>query len=234
MKYIILAGGKGSRLSKEGQAVSKPMTPIFNKPMIGRLIELLKVCKAEEILVVINKDLTDALQYLRLLSLTSSTILKIISVPSINNFFSLRQGYKALQGKFIAITVDSILPTTEFLDFVSESEKLDNQGILMGITSFVDDESPLYVNVENGVITDYHYGGEPFPSGVFVSAGVYAFSTDIMDMVCKIKEPQSLNEMQKILANNKIFKVLPFEFSKAMDVDHLSDIAKAENFLSLF
>ena len=43
--------------------------------------------------------------------------------------------------------------------------------------------------------------------------------------------PESLSDFQRILAAETDFKVVPFEFSKAMDVDCLHDQQVAEEFL---
>ena len=231
MKYIILAGGEGTRLIKEGQKASKPMTLVFNEPMIGRLFHLLRTIDAEEIVVVINENLNDAIEYLDSLKSLFPSILKIVSVPNINNFYSLSKGFEKINGRFVALTVDSIFPTNEFLKYIDSLKALKENEVLMGITGYVDDEIPLYANVSNNEIIDYRYGGRPFPTDVFVSAGIYALSTDILRDLCQIKIPESLNEMQKLLALNEKFLVTPFVFSKAMDIDHVSDIEKAERFL---
>ena len=102
---------------------------------------------------------------------------------------------------------------------------------IMGLTKFVDDESPLYAMVDaNGNISDYKYGGEPFPGDVVVSAGVYALSDDVWKAVDDCgQRPRSLSEFQKILASQTDIPVRPFYFSKAFDIDcpHDRDVAEA-------
>ena len=39
MKVVILAGGKGSRLSEYTKVIPKPMVKIFKEPIISRIIK---------------------------------------------------------------------------------------------------------------------------------------------------------------------------------------------------
>lgn len=65
MKGIILAGGKGSRLYPMTKAVSKPLIPIYDKPMVYYPLAVLLQAGCNEIMLITAPPDVDA--YKRLL-----------------------------------------------------------------------------------------------------------------------------------------------------------------------
>ena len=56
MKGVILAGGRGSRLSSLTKSIGKHLLPIYDKPMIFYPVELIKKLLIKDTLVVLNKE----------------------------------------------------------------------------------------------------------------------------------------------------------------------------------
>lgn len=233
MDYVILAGGLGSRFVKEGYDCPKPLVPIFGEPMIGRLVRLLMRNGAERIYVGANARMQPLLDYLDKLRAEG---LPVVTRPIVtdNSFCTLKCAAEGIEGRFIAMTCDAIFPENEFAEYVKVSSDAPLSTAVMGLTKFVEDESPLYACLSrDGEVIDYKYGGTPFEGEIIVSAGLYAISGEIMQTVERMDlHPESLSDFQRLLATSTPVRVIPFEFSIAFDVDNSHDRNHAEEFLT--
>lgn len=235
MNFVILAGGLGSRFVKEGYECPKPLVPLFGKPMIGLLIDNLMKCGAENIYVGANARMPQLLEYLESLRENG---LPVVTRPIVTDYSycTLKCASEGIEGKFVALTCDAIMPPAEFRKYVEAVEQAPDDEAVMGLTRFVEDESPLYAKLSDaGEVIDYKYGGDPFEGDIIVSAGVYGLSGKIMSTVVDMDlHPESLSDFQRLLASQTPVRVVPYEFSIAFDVDNGHDRLHAEEFLSQF
>ncbi|MDE6511421.1 MAG: hypothetical protein K2L00_04960, partial [Muribaculaceae bacterium] len=213
----------------------KPMVPLFGKPMIGVLIETLMKCGAGRICVGANARMQQLLDYLEGLKGEGLPV-EVRPIITDNSYCTLKAASEGIEGKFIAMTCDAIFPTDEFKTYVKAVAEAPADTALMGLTRFVEDESPLYARIsESGEVTDYRYGGEPFAEGTVVSAGLYGLSGGIMGVIPELGlEPASLSDFQRLLAVKTPVKVMPYEFTIAFDVANTRDRLHAEEFLGQY
>ena len=229
MNFAILAAGEGSRLAQEGVELPKPMVKIQGEAMIDRLIRIFNECGATDIYIITN-NLTPITQtHLRQLQEADDKIHVIVKTTpsSMHSFYELRQVMG--NGKFCLTTVDTIFREDEFRQYIEAWKQSDEDG-MMAVTDYIDDEKPLYISTTtDNVITGFH-DSEPQR---YISGGIYGLNEKSFPVIDKcIAEGQSrMRNFQRQLVKDGL-KLRAYPFSKILDVDHASDICKAEEFLS--
>ena len=74
-KGIILAGGKGTRMSPLTKAVNKQLLPIYDKPLIFYPLSIMMLANIKDILIVVNKGQLD--QYKKIIPTKNNLGIKI-------------------------------------------------------------------------------------------------------------------------------------------------------------
>ena len=234
MDFGIIAAGDGNRIKQEGSKFPKPLVDIENQPMIGRLIRIMESCDARNISVIVNSDMPDVLDYVVSLVPTLKCELKVKSAKtpsSMHTFYELLQLMKPT-GKFVITTVDTIFKAEAFKSYIEffSNAPHDIDGV-MGVTSFIDDEKPLYVEVE-GRHRIMAYKDQPFEGVKYVSAGIYGLQNSAIPILqeCISSDMTRMRNFQRSLLSHGL-NLDAFDMGKVIDVDHLSDITKAESLL---
>lgn len=131
---------------------------------------------------------------------------------------------------------------------------------VMGVTDYIDDEKPLYIKMQppspqRGNVSDsnvqeasstentikkFPLGGiggfldsDPEGECTFISGGIYGLTPKAIETLNRcMREGQSRmrNFQRGLIADGLRLKAFPF--SKVLDIDHASDVEKAERFIS--
>ncbi len=231
MNYAIIAAGEGSRLVQEGVQLPKPLVNLCGTPMIKRLIDIMMSCNPESLSIIVNEQMTQVREYLESLSLPVPFRLVVKTTPSsMHSFYEVSRHFGS--GKFVLTTVDTIFRPEDFRKYVEAFEADDNADGYMAVTSFIDDEKPLYIDVDSRMrITAF--ADKPFPGVKYISGGIYGLRPQALEVLrhCMDSGVSRMRNYQRALVEaGEDLKAYPFP--KIIDVDHAGDIATAEAFLS--
>ncbi|MBQ7421752.1 MAG: NTP transferase domain-containing protein [Prevotella sp.] len=238
MRYAVIAAGSGSRLANEGVYLPKPLVKLNGEHLIERLIRIFMNNDASEILVICNKQMHEVCQYLAEIEnngLNGMEIpLQVVVKTTPSSMHSFYELSSRLQGKnpFILTTVDTVFREDEFAKYVAvfQSEVEKECDGLMAVTDYVDDEKPLYVRTDSELNITGFYDSQNGCS--YISGGIYGLTPLVMDTLqaCIDRGESHMRNFQRaLIADGRALRT--FVFSKILDIDHKSDVLKAEAFL---
>ncbi|MBE6311029.1 MAG: NDP-sugar synthase [Bacteroidales bacterium] len=230
MNYAIIAAGQGSRLVMDGLNESKPMVKINGEPLVGRLIRIFAQNNADSISVIVNEEMTDVKHYLEMLSVDCELNVVVKTTPSsMHSFYELSKVMKP--GRFCLTTVDTVFREDDFAGFIKTFEQMEGADGLMAITPFVDDEKPLYVEIDDDKNIKA-FLDESSETEMYVSGGVYALDDKARKILgeCVSNGVARMRNYQRTLLSQGL-KLRSYSIEKIVDVDHLCDIAEAEKLL---
>lgn len=231
MDYAIIAAGEGSRLVEEGVKIPKPLIPIHGVPLIERLIRIFIANNATSIHVIVNEEMTEVQELLKKMALPIPFDLHIQSTPSsMHSFYELS---RYLKDEHVCLTtVDTIFQADEFTQYIQAFLSADSLDGMMAVTDFIDDEKPLYVQVDETLMIR---GFLDFfePGCRYISGGIYCLKRkgiDVLHEAMKEGISRMRNYQRKLVEKGLLLRAFPF--SKIIDVDHVGDIEKARQFLT--
>ena len=231
MNYAIIAAGEGSRLAQEGIAKPKPLVELQGEPMIGRLINIMLRCNAESISIIVNEHMTEVREYLQALELPVPLNLVVKTTPS--SMHSLWHLSRVIpEGKFCLTTVDTIFREEDFKGYIDAFEADDEYDGMWAVTPFVDDEKPLWVDVDEQM-TITAFRDKRWDGARYVSGGVYAMTDGAFEVLerCIEQGVSRMRNFQRALVESGR-RLKAYSIDKIVDVDHAGDIATAEAFLA--
>ena len=235
MNYAIIAAGEGSRLVQEGVKLPKPLVRLNGCPMIKRLIDIFMANNPESLSIIVNEQMTEVADYLRSLELPVPLELVVKSTPSsMHSFYEVSRVFEG-RGKFCLTTVDTIFRADDFARYIAAfeaAEPAEADGF-MAVTDFIDDEKPLYVDVDQTSMEITAFRDAPYEGMRYVSGGVYGLDSRAIGVLqqCMDRGIARMRNYQRALLEAGL-RLKAWPFPKIVDVDHAGDIATAEAFIN--
>ena len=229
MHYAILAAGEGSRL---GSVSAKPLVTINGKTLSQRMLDIIaQRSDVESVTIITNSEKPEIEAHLRTLKYPFE--LNIISAHTPSAAHSLAEVVRNIPRgeKLVGLTVDTVFVTKEFHEYLDAFAAMEDHDVLMGVTRFVDDEKPLYVEVAPDMRIKA-FGDFPTEAAEHVSAGIYGLgpaARDVIDLSMAIGV-NGLREFQRALLLRDL-DVRAHEMGKVFDVDRPHDLIEAREFI---
>ena len=224
----IIAAGDGRRLKEKGILLSKPLVTINGIPLIQRIIDISRNNGASSISCIINETSKDLEVFLK--AYNNSHPFNLIVKTTESSLHSLYQLNKFLSPPFLVSTADTVFLENEFTSFINFGLNVNDTDGIIAVTDFIDDEKPLYADIdENGRIINFEDVNDGYE---FVTGGLYLFKKNIQKEINEAVNSGVLrlrNFLRFLIQKGYRFHAYPF--SKIIDVDRVTDIEKAEEFL---
>ena len=225
MRFGIISAGEGSRLATEGFGQAKPLVAIDGISMIERLIRIFMKCGAERVAVIVNGKSLETVSLLERLS--AEMPMDLVVKSTLTPMHSLMELLPYLgSDRFCVTTVDTVFSEKRFSAMMEEFAETPFDG-LMGVTPLVDDEKPLYVSVDSSMMINGFL--DEMADCRYVSAGIYALKSSSFDVLreCVESGQTRMRYFQRRLLESGL-RLKAFDMGQVVDVDHVSDIAKAQ------
>ena len=194
-KAIILAGGKGTRLSPITKSVNKQLLPLFDKPMIFYPLSVMMLAKIRDILIVTNKK--DISSFSNLLGNGKNLGIKINYIEQ-NKANGLPEafviGEKFINNKSVALILgDNFFYGQGFTKKLSINKKLKN-GCKIFLYKVKNPQDYGAVEIKKNKINSIKEKPKKSKSGLAIT-GLYFFDKNVVKFAKKLT-PSKRNELE--------------------------------------
>ena len=233
MNFAIISAGEGSRLAAEGIDTPKPLIAIHGIALIDRLIDIFVRNDASSVSVIVNAENHRTIAHLqnKQLDVPFNTVIK--TTPG--SMYSLYELKPFLHdAPFCLTTVDTVFREDEFAACMDEFRKNRYIDGLMGATDYIDDEKPLFLDVDDNLRIHGFYDERP-AAGKYVSGGIYCLhpaAWRVLDITLQSAMTRMRDFQRQLIRQGLRMKAFPF--TKIVDIDHAADIAVAEEMIESF
>ena len=237
-KGIILAGGKGTRMSPLTKAVNKQLLPIYDKPLIFYPLSILMLANIKDILIVVNKGQLN--QYKKILPDGKRLGIKISYIEQ-DKPKGLPDAF-ILGEKFIGRNNVSLILGDNFFYGQYLSERLKNsvklnKGAKVFLHRVSHPERYGIAKVKNNKIIIIKEKPKKYISDLAIT-GLYFFDNKVVEFAKKLKpskrgELEIVDLLNKYRKSNKLSVDYIGRGGSWLDTGSIRDFYKTSNFVSV-
>ena len=236
-KGIILAGGKGTRMSPLTKGVNKQLLPIYDKPLIFYPLSILMLSKIKNILIIVNKG--ELMPYQKLLGNGKSLGIKITYIEQekpngLPEAFILGENF-IKKDNVALILGDNFFYGQSLSKTLLKCVALKN-GSKVILHKVIDPEKFGVAKVRNGKIILIKEKPKKFTSDLAIT-GLYFFDKNVVKFAKKLR-PSKRNELEitDLLNIYRKKRKLNAEYigrgGAWLDTGSIEDFYKTSNFVS--
>ena len=236
-KGIILAGGRGTRMSPLTKAVNKQLLPIYDKPLIFYPLSILMLSKIKNILIIVNKG--ELAPYQKLLGNGKNLGIKITykeqeKPNGLPEAFILGENF-IKKDNIALILGDNFFYGQSLSKTLLKCVALKN-GSKVILHKVIDPEKFGVAKVKNGKIVSIKEKPKKFTSDLAIT-GLYFFDRNVIKYAKKLR-PSKRNELEitDLLNIYRKKKKLNAEYigrgGAWLDTGSIEDFYKTSNFVS--
>lgn len=220
----IIAAGEGSRLRSLSPDLPKPLVPVGGTPLCQWVVEGLFRAGVREFVLLHNSRGRAIGAHLRAAFPAARwTVLERDTASSWESF-RLVSSALAAQGDFLMTTADGLIAPHEVAAFARQAA---GSPAALAVTSYIDDEKPLFADVENGKVTAL---GADAKAKRYATSGLYFLSGAAAKDMPEAPRFGALREYWTDLVRRGV-PVKGVVLSKTLDVDRPEDVRQAEQFV---
>jgi choline kinase len=221
----ILGAGLGSRL--QSRAKAKPLAEVSGKSLLAHLVSRLQAAGVKEITCALREELLSAEDRAALPEAPGLSYIFVNTASSLHTLGALIEAMGTAKGPAVFTMADTVLYPADLNRFIEVGAYLPAGECAILATTFVEDEKPLWVTLDERGYT-LKFGGE---NGDCITSGMYALSPEAMDIAME-NIASGKSKMRNFLANlaERQVPVKSVVVAKTIDVDHPSDLDMAEAF----
>jgi NDP-sugar pyrophosphorylase family protein len=237
---LILAGGEGSRLAAGGIAVPKPLVEVAGQPQIVRLLETFAQLGCASVTCAVRADVPAVRRELD--GRRFQAPLRVVECRTPSSLHTLVEGLRAVPaGPVFCSMVDTVMRPADWREVYRATERHLREGadMVLVVTPYVDDESPVYVARKTGGVglAERDVAGvsdEPLgPPPPFVTGGVYGLSAAARRAAAEAVAGgvhKMRGFLKAMVAQGR--RVAAVEVPRVIDIDRPSDLDTANAWLS--